>query len=121
MTTTTPDTVLLPAPDTPRPSARLRFGVAILIGLLVSMALGIGALYAYDRQYEGRILPGVSIGGLDLSGHDPVTAAAAIREAYRQLGEGSLTFRAEGKRTTITFEEIGRGPDVDAMVAEALG
>jgi len=121
MTTTTPDSVLIPAPATPRPSVRLRFGVAFLVGLLISMALGIGALYAYDRQYEGRILPGVSMGGLDLSGLDPVAAGAALRQAYGQLGEGSLTFRADGKQTTITFEEIGRGPDVDAMVAEALG
>jgi vancomycin resistance protein YoaR len=121
MTTTSPDTVLIPAPDAPRASGRVRFGVAFLIGLLVSMTLGIGALYAYDRQYAGRILPGVSIGGLDLSGQDPVTAAAALRQVYGELGEGSLTFRADGRQTTITFEEIGRGPDVEAMVAEALG
>jgi hypothetical protein len=55
MTTTSPDTVLIPAPDAPRASGRVRFGVAFLIGLLVSMTLGIGALYAYDRQYAGRI------------------------------------------------------------------
>jgi vancomycin resistance protein YoaR len=121
MTTATPDTVLIPAPDTPRPSMRLRFGVAFLVGLLISMALGVGALYAYDRQYEGRILPGVSIGGVDLSGFDPAAASAAIHQAYDHLGEGSITFRAEGKRTTIPYSEIGRGPDVEAMVAEALG
>jgi vancomycin resistance protein YoaR len=121
MTTATPDTVLIPAPEAPRSSMRMRFGVAFLVGLLISMALGIGALYAYDRQYEGRILPGVSIGGIDMSGFDPVTASAAIHQAYDHLGEGSITFRADGKQTTIPYDEIGRGPDVDAMVAEALG
>lgn len=121
MTTATPDTVLIPAPDTPRPSMPLRFGVAFLVGLLISTAVGIAALYAYDRQYEGRVLPGVSIGGVDLSGLDRAAASAAIHQAYDRLGEGSITFRAEGKRTTIPYEEIGRGPDVEAMVAEALG
>jgi vancomycin resistance protein YoaR len=121
MTTTTPETVLLPAPEARRPSSRLRFGVAFLVGLMASMAIGIGALYAYDRQYAGRILPGVSIGGLDLSGLDAVTATAALRQAYGFLGEGSVTFQAQGQETTITYDELGRGPDVEAMVAEALG
>ncbi len=120
MTTATPDTILIPAPDTPRPSTRLRFGVAFLVGLLASTAIGAGALYAYDRQYVGRVLPGVSIGSLDLSGLDAVSAGAAIRQVYGYLGDGSVTFRSLGKQTTITFEEIGRGPDVEAMVAEAL-
>jgi vancomycin resistance protein YoaR len=121
MTTTTPDTILIPAPDTPRPSTRLRFGVAFLVGLLASMAIGAGALYAYDRQFVGRILPGVSIGSLNLSGLDAVAAGAAIRQTYGFLGDGSLTIRGAGRQTTVTFEEIGRGPDVEAMVAEALG
>ncbi len=120
MTTTTPDTVLIPAPDTPRPSTRLRFGVAFLVGLLASMAIGSGALYAYDQQYVGRVLPGVSVGSLNLSGLDAVAAGAAIRQVYGYLGDGSVTFRSQGKQTTVTFEEIGRGPDVEAMVAEAL-
>ena len=120
MTTTTPDTVLIPAPDTPRPSTRLRFGVAFLVGLLASMAIGSGALYAYDQQYVGRVLPGVSVGSLNLSGLDAVAAGAAIRQVYGYLGDGSVTFRSQGKKTTVTFEEIGRGPDVEAMVAEAL-
>jgi vancomycin resistance protein YoaR len=123
MTTTTPETVLLPTPDAPdvaRPSTRLRFAVAFFVGLLAAMALGVGALYAYDRQYAGRILPGVAIGSLDLSGHDPATAAAAIREIYGYLGEGSVTFTTRDSERTVTFAEIGRGPDVDAMVAEAL-
>jgi vancomycin resistance protein YoaR len=125
MTSTTPETVLVPAPDAladvaRRPSTRVRFGVAFLVGLLAALALGVGALYAYDRQYVGRILPGVSIGGVDVSGLDPSSAAAAIEGAYSHLGEGSVTFRAQGKAMTVPFNEIGRGPDVEAMVAEAL-
>jgi vancomycin resistance protein YoaR len=120
MTTTTPDTVLIPAPDARRSSTRLRFGVAFLVGLIASMAIGAGALYAYDRQYVGRILPGVTIGSLDVSGLDAVAAGAAIRQVYGYLGEGSITFTTRDSERTVTFAEIGRGPDVDAMVAEAL-
>ena len=120
MTTTTPDTVLIETPETRRSSTRLRFAVAFLIGLIASMAIGVGALYAYDRQYVGRILPGVAVGSLDVSGLDAVTAGAAIRQVYGYLGEGSVTFKTRDSARTVTFAEIGRGPDVDAMVAEAL-
>ena len=120
MTTTTPDTVLIETPQTRRSSTRLRFAVAFLIGLIASMAIGVGALYAYDRQYVGRILPGVAVGSLDVSGLDAVAAGAAIRQVYGYLGEGSVTFKTRDNERTITFAEIGRGPDVDAMVAEAL-
>ena len=120
MTTTTPDTVLVPTPEARRPSMRIRFSVAFLVGLIVATAIGVGALVAYDRQYAGRVLPGVSIGSVDLSGQDTVAAAAAIRAAFGHLGEGSVTFRAREQARTVTFAEIGRGPDVDAMVAEAM-
>ena len=120
MTTTTPDTVLIETPETRRSSTRLRFAVAFLIGLIASMAIGVGALYAYDRQYVGRILPGVAVGSLDVSGLDAVAAGAAIRQVYGYLGEGSVTFKTRDSARTVTFAEIGRGPDVDAMVAEAL-
>jgi vancomycin resistance protein YoaR len=123
MTTTTPETVLVPTPDVPetrRPSTRFRFAVAFLIGLLVATAIGVGALYAYDRHYDGRILPGVTIGSTDLSGLDAAAAGAAIRQAYGYLADGSITLRGEGKEKTISFADIGRGPDVEAMVAVAL-
>jgi vancomycin resistance protein YoaR len=120
MTTTTPDTVLIETPEARRSSTRLRFAVAFLVGLIASMAIGVGALYAYDRQYVGRILPGVAVGSIDVSGLDAVAAGAAIRQVYGYLGEGSITFKTRDSERTVTFAEIGRGPDVDAMVAEAL-
>jgi vancomycin resistance protein YoaR len=123
MTSTTPETVLVPTPDvspTRRPSVRVRFTVAFLVGLIAATAIGVGAMYAYDAQYTGRILPGVSIGGVDLSGEDPASAAAAIRAHYQYLGQGSITFRAREYQRTISFADIGRGPDVEAMVADAM-
>jgi hypothetical protein len=71
MTTTTPDTVAIPTPETRRSSVRLRFAVAFLVGLLAALGIGAGALYAYDQQYTGRVLPGVRIGAVDLSGLGP--------------------------------------------------
>src|SRR6188474_2380750 len=74
--------------ERPRHRARTRFAVAFLISVLAGLAIGAGALYAYDRQYTGRVLPGVSVGGIDLSGLSPDAAAERLHDAYDRFGEG---------------------------------
>ena len=86
MTTTTPDTVGITTADPPRHSLRLRFFVAFLVGLLLAMAGGVGALYAYDQQYIGRVLPGVRIGDVDLSGLDAAAAVGTVAARLRLVG-----------------------------------
>ena len=104
-----------------RPSARLRFSVAFLIGLILTFGLGVGALYAYDQQYAGRILPGVSVGGVNLSGLTPDAARGALDEAYRAAADGRIVVTGPDTSITITFAEIGRRVDTDALVTTALG
>jgi vancomycin resistance protein YoaR len=120
MTTTTPDTVALPTADTRGPSSRLRFLVAFAVGLVLALAVGVGALYAYDQQFAGRVLPGVRIGTVDLSGLDAATAAQQLRTAYEALGEGTVKITTTVGERSFSFADIGRRPDVEAMVAEAL-
>ncbi len=120
MTTTTPDTVALPAAGTGRTSVRLRFAVAFLAGLIATLGLGAGALYAFDQQYTGRVLPGVRVGNVDLSGLGPAAAGDALRDAYTTLGAGTLTIETPAGQRAIAYADIGRGPDVEAMVEEAL-
>src|SRR5215204_6648093 len=119
MTTTTPDSIGVTVPDA-RPSGRVRFAVAFIVGLLLATVVGAGAMYAYDQQYVGRVLPGVRVGTVDLSGLEPDAAAQRLREAYGSLSEGEITLKTPEGKTTISFAEIGRGPDVEAMLAEAL-
>src|SRR5918995_6805932 len=120
MTTTTPESIGVAVPDARRASPRLRFAVAFIVGLLLATVAGVGALYAYDQQYVGRVLPGVRVGAVDLSGLEPAAAAERLRDAYGSLSDGAITVKSPGGESSITFAEIGRGPDVDAMVAEAL-
>jgi vancomycin resistance protein YoaR len=103
-----------------RSSARIRFGVAFLVGLLAALALGVGALYAYDQQYNGRVLPGVRVGGTDLSGLSPIDARAALERQYAHLGEGSIVLTAGQAEFTIPYASVGRRADLDAMVTDAL-
>ena len=123
MTTTTPDSVGVDVgvAETGHRPGRLRFAVAFLVGLLLATVVGVGAMYAYDQQYVGRVLPGVRIGTVDLSGLDAAAAGERLREAYGSLGEGKIVLTTPSGQSTISYADIGRGPDVDAMLAEALG
>ena len=103
-----------------RSSVALRFGIAFLVGLIAAMALGAGALYAYDQQYVGRVLAGVSIGDVDLSGMTEAEATAALTTAYAPLGEGSVVVTGPDGNVTLTFAELGRRADVAGMTAAAL-
>jgi len=68
-----------PAPRRRRRSLALRFGAAFVIGFALMAAIGGGVLYAWGREYDGRVLPGVSVGSTDLGGLTREQAATTIR------------------------------------------
>jgi len=113
------------APTTaiPRPRRRvgLRFAIAFLAGLLAALALGAGALYGYDRQYDGRILPGVRVGAVDVSGLSPGSARARLEAGFGSVTGGSLVLRAGEREVVVPWAELGRRLDVDALVDDAMG
>ena len=104
-----------------RPSARLSFGIAFLLGLVAALLIGVGALYAYDRQFTGRILPGVHVGTVDLSGLDAGQARAALEAGYGSLADGKLVLTGAAGDHAISYADVGRRPDIDAMLDEAIG
>ena len=110
----------LELPVARRRSGRLRFVFAFVIGLFAAMALGVGALYAYDQQHIGKVLPGVRMAGLDLGGMTPEAASAALEQQYAYLGEGTVVVHGPDGDIEIPYAEAGRRADVAAMVGEAL-
>jgi vancomycin resistance protein YoaR len=111
-----------PGGEQPRPRHRVRtrFAVAFLISLVAGLVLGGGALYGLDIHYTGRVLPGVSVGGVSLAGLTPTEAAARLQQAYGRFGEGKAIVAGGGYEMTIDFADVGRRPDIDRMVAEAM-
>jgi vancomycin resistance protein YoaR len=119
MTTATPPaTDTLPAPR--RPSLGIRFAIAFVLGAILVAGVGTGALYAYGQQYTGKVLPGVSVGGVDLSGLSPELARRALQDAYASLEGGRVVVAGPDGELTIGYSAIGRRADVDAMLAAAL-
>ena len=113
----------LTEPTTPpsrRPSIALRFTVAFLVGMLLTLVVGAGALYAYDQQYVGRILPGVQVGSVDLSGLTQDEAVAELETAYGTVAEGEIVIDTPDGTVRIPYEKVGRRVDAEAVAVDAL-
>ena len=110
-----------PARPRRRRSLALRFGVAFVLGFVLAVGVGAGVLYAWDQQYEGRVLPGVRVGSTDLGGLTREQAEAAITSAYGSLSTGQITLTGpDGQTTTISYADVGRRPDTSALLDAAF-
>jgi vancomycin resistance protein YoaR len=98
--------------------ARPRAAVAgSVLGLIVIAAAVVGAA-AFERAYDGRVLPGVSVAGIDLSGASPAEARARL--AALQIGPAGLALVVGSRAETVPAELLGRRIAVDAAVEAAM-
>ncbi len=102
-------------------SLAFRFVVSFVFGTLFALGIGVSVLYAWGHQWDGRVLPGVSLGSTDLGGLTREQAESRIAEAYGSLGKGQITLTGpDGQTTTISYADVGRGPDTSALLDAAL-
>jgi vancomycin resistance protein YoaR len=57
---------------------------------------------------------------VDLSGLDADEARSALESAYGSFADGRLVLTAGPGEQVVTYAEIGRQPDIDAMLDEAI-
>lgn len=95
--------------------------VAIALGIVLLALGGVSyAAYRYDRASSDRILPGVTVAGIDVGGMARVEAIQAVQRSVQERLSQPLTIRvAEGSWKT-TPAELGRSADVGAAVDQAL-
>jgi vancomycin resistance protein YoaR len=93
------------------------------LAFIISIGLGIGlvaaGVAAYHQSLVDRILPGVSIAGVDVGGMTVTDARGVLSERLRGLSDGGLTVRTSIGSTSIAFADVGRAPDLDGMLAQA--
>jgi len=107
------------ATGTRRPRTRLAFAAAFVVGVVAVLGASVAALAAWDASYEGRILPGVRVGGVDLSGLDRAAAGRAVEAAF-PYDQGRLVLRTPDGDMPVPFAAFGRRAETDALVEEAI-
>jgi L,D-transpeptidase-like protein/putative peptidoglycan binding protein len=78
------------------------------------------AAYRYDQVNSGRILPGVTVAGVDVSGMTRAEVMRAVGDVAGETLDAPLSVRAAGEAWTVTPAELGERADVDAAVDRAF-
>jgi vancomycin resistance protein YoaR len=104
-------------PVFPQVVAALVSGVVLFLALIMIWTLG------YQLIYAGRIFPGVTIAGVDVSGMKPSDAAVRLSQTLSYPSTGKVLFRDGEKAWVATPAELGMvfDPSASAMTAYQLG
>ena len=104
-------------PVFPQVVAAFISGIVLFLGLVIAWTVG------YQLLYAGRIFPGVSVAGVDLSGMTPSDAAVMLNQTLSYPISGKILFREGEKAWVATPAELGMvfDPSSSAMTAYGLG
>lgn len=97
----------------------------LLTGFFGTLAVGffllVGASLAIAATFDGRILPGVQVGGMSVGGLDRSAAASLLQSELPSVADGTVTVVVGGTSVKVSNADIGRSYDVDAMLDAAFG
>jgi vancomycin resistance protein YoaR len=117
-TATLPRRLIGPVATPPaRRSMLIGFFGMLAAGLVVLTGLSAGVGLASD----GQVLTRVSVGGVEVGGLTRAEAEARLTAQLPSLATGSATIVAGDVTETVTYEELGRGYELDAMLDAAFG
>ncbi len=80
---------------------------AFLGGLLIFLGLVFFWVIGYQLVYAGRIFPGVTVAGVDLSGMSPDDAALRLSEKLSYPISGKVVFRQGDKAWVVSPVQLG--------------
>ncbi len=118
--TTTTETELPATLESTRPARWPKILLAFVLGLGLALLLAVGGVFAYEQAHAGKIGQGVHAGSVDLSGLTREQASAKLTAAYASLGVGQLALSLPDGTRTVSYADLGRQLDVNAMLDAAL-
>jgi vancomycin resistance protein YoaR len=87
---------------------------AAMLAIPTMAAAGMGVVF------DGRVMPRVSVAGVDVGLLTAAEAGERLRAELPNLAVGDLAITVDGSTTTIPVSRVGRAHDVDALVAAAM-
>lgn len=102
-------------PALPQVAAAVISGVTLFFIALITWTLG------YQLMYAGRIFPGVSVAGVDVSGLTRDEAALKLSQTLSYPIAGKILFRAGDKVWVASPAELGMVFDPSSSAATAYG
>ena len=96
------------------------FAAAFAVGTFATFFLFVVVAFGYSGSYDNRILPGVHAGSVDLSGLTRDEAIAKLNTGLAYLAQGEVTVTTPVGVTTVSYQQIGRGPDSEVMADAAM-
>lgn len=94
--------------------------LTVLLGGMVIFVIALSALaIGFEVYFAGRIYPGVSVVGQDLSGVNPKEAASLLQNQLEYPEHGRILLRGEGKIWLATPAELGFYLDPESTALSA--
>src|SRR5512140_3730279 len=115
--TTTPYSTPNRLPVLAQVLAALLGGLVLFLGVIILWVIG------YQLLYAGRIFPGVTVAGVDVSGMSPDQAALKLSETLSYPISGKVVFRQADKAWVSSPVQLGMvfDPSASAQTAYKLG
>ena len=103
-----------------RRRAAVQFAIAFAIGAAATLILLSAVAVAAFSASAGRVVSGVHIGSVDVSGMSRDEVVAKLQATYGYLDQGDASINTPLGAAQITYQTAGRTPDVDAMADAAM-
>ena len=97
----------------------LQLAFVLVFGLLLAAIIAFVWLYGYENKYAGRIYPGVSAAGIDLSNLTEGEAALKLRQEFKYPDAGRLLLTDKENKWIYTPVQMGLSVDLLATANTA--
>lgn len=94
--------------------------VSLVLGSLLLLGGSAYAAYRYDAATSDRLLPGVTIGGVDVGEMSREEAIAALQRESEDRLDREIQIEARERTWEVSGSELGVTPAVDRVVDRAL-
>ena len=91
-----------------------------VVGVVVVLLAGAGAVYAYDHGHRNVIADGITVAGIDVGGLKAAEARSKLHRRYERRLRRPVVASFHGQRFTLSPADAHVKVDIDAAVDQAL-